>query len=152
MDGFPALIPVEANFVEIFEDGRKRSKLCEFASPPKITNFAILVAFVSFLSGKDKEFVIGLFVRQNLELISLEYLSFGTENYAKVDIGKIILRGRILDAAGFFLAHNHPSGNPHPSTDDLEFTRRLSYVANCCNVPLISHVIVASGKVMQVGY
>jgi DNA repair protein RadC len=48
-------------------------------------------------------------------------------------------------ASGFVLVHNHPSGDPAPSTEDLEFTRRVAAAAAVVGTPLLDHVIVASG-------
>lgn len=54
-----------------------------------------------------------------------------------------ILKGAILeDAAGVILYHNHPSGDPNPSAEDLEFTRRLLKAAEHLGVRLLDHVIV----------
>ena len=54
-----------------------------------------------------------------------------------------ILKGAILeDAAGVILYHNHPSGDPSPSPEDLDFTRRLKRAAEHVGVRLLDHVIV----------
>ncbi len=48
-------------------------------------------------------------------------------------------------ASGFVLVHNHPSGDPAPSAEDVEFTRRVAAAAAVVGTPLLDHVIVASG-------
>jgi DNA repair protein RadC len=48
-------------------------------------------------------------------------------------------------AASFILVHNHPSGSPEPSRDDIETTKRLVQAAKIAGPPLLDHVIVASG-------
>ena len=50
---------------------------------------------------------------------------------------------------GFILIHNHPSGKPAPSTEDLELTRALEAAATCVCVPLIDHLIVAKEGVVS---
>lgn len=45
-------------------------------------------------------------------------------------------------ASAFVLVHNHPSGDPCPSVDDLRFTSRVSAAAVAVGVPLIDHVII----------
>jgi DNA repair protein RadC len=47
--------------------------------------------------------------------------------------------------SAFVLVHNHPSGDPTPSTEDLRFTRELAAAAEVVGVPLLDHVIVARG-------
>jgi len=46
-------------------------------------------------------------------------------------------------ASGFVLVHNHPSGDPTPSTEDVTFTRRVADAAAMIGVPLLDHVVVA---------
>ena len=45
-------------------------------------------------------------------------------------------------AAGIVLAHNHPSGDPTPSEEDVELTRRLREVGNMIGIPVVDHVVV----------
>jgi DNA repair protein RadC len=48
-------------------------------------------------------------------------------------------------AAAAVLAHNHPSGDPTPSREDLELTRRLRAVGDLVGIPIVDHVVVADG-------
>lgn len=48
-------------------------------------------------------------------------------------------------AAAAVLAHNHPSGDPTPSREDLELTRRLRSVGDLVGIPIVDHVVVADG-------
>ncbi|MGH7270971.1 MAG: JAB domain-containing protein, partial [Polyangiaceae bacterium] len=49
-------------------------------------------------------------------------------------------------ASGFVLVHNHPSGDPSPSREDVDFTRRLAEAAFVVGTPLLDHVVVARGR------
>lgn len=54
-----------------------------------------------------------------------------------------ILRAALMDgASAMILAHNHPSGDPFPSTDDLQLTRTVADAGLVAGVPLVDHVIV----------
>jgi DNA repair protein RadC len=58
-----------------------------------------------------------------------------------------VLRTVVKNAASsFVLVHNHPSGDPTPSTDDVEFTKALSKGADVIATPLLDHVVVARDK------
>jgi DNA repair protein RadC len=66
--------------------------------------------------------------------------------------GLIITAREVLSAAlaeaasAFLLVHNHPSGSPSPSREDISMTRALAHAAEIVGVPLVDHVIVtASG-------
>ena len=48
-------------------------------------------------------------------------------------------------ASAFILVHNHPSGDPTPSAEDLGFTERVAHAADVVGTPLVDHVVVARG-------
>jgi|SRR6188768_1386215 len=48
-------------------------------------------------------------------------------------------------ASGFILVHNHPSGDPTPSPEDISLTRAISFAATSLCIPLLDHVVVARG-------
>jgi DNA repair protein RadC len=52
-------------------------------------------------------------------------------------------------ASAFVLVHNHPSGDPEPSTEDTAFTRMVAEAAQIVGVPLLDHVIVARRKTVS---
>ena len=49
-----------------------------------------------------------------------------------------------VHAAQVILAHNHPSGNPEPSRDDLEINRRLVEAGKILGIEVIDHIIVTA--------
>ena len=49
----------------------------------------------------------------------------------------------VLSAASLILVHNHPSGNPEPSAEDLQVTRQLSAAGDQLGIPVLDHIIVA---------
>jgi len=54
-----------------------------------------------------------------------------------------VYQAALLDnAAAVICAHNHPSGNPEPSRDDIQITRKLNEVGDVMEIPLHDHVIV----------
>jgi DNA repair protein RadC len=55
-------------------------------------------------------------------------------------------------ASGFVLVHNHPSGDPSPSKEDVAFTRRVAAAATVVGVPLLDHVVVARGGFASVQF
>lgn len=55
-------------------------------------------------------------------------------------------------ASGFALVHNHPSGDPSPSTEDVIFTRRIADAARTIGLPLLDHVIVTRDSFASVSF
>jgi DNA repair protein RadC len=68
----------------------------------------------------------------------------GTLDRAVVEPREILKRALLANAAGIVLYHNHPSGDPTPSREDREFTRRLASAAETVGVRLLDHIVVGS--------
>ena len=66
----------------------------------------------------------------------------GTLDRAVVEPREILKRALLSNAACLILYHNHPSGDPSPSREDREFTRRLSAAAESVGLRLLDHVVV----------
>jgi DNA repair protein RadC len=66
----------------------------------------------------------------------------GTLDRAVVEPREILRRALIGRAAGVILFHNHPSGDPTPSREDRDFTRRLASASEAVGVRLLDHIVV----------
>lgn len=84
-----------------------------------------------------------LFLNHANRLIGKEMVSKGGMESTSID-KRIILR-RVLDrkASGVILVHNHPSGTPYPSVEDIRQTRELGKALASCDLRLVDHVIVS---------
>lgn len=60
-----------------------------------------------------------------------------------------LLQGR-SGASGVILGHNHPSGDPTPSAQDIDVTRRVRRAGEVLGVPLLDHIVVAGGTYARV--
>lgn len=85
--------------------------------------------------------VIGLSVRN--EPLGIVKVSQGGQHGAAVLPGDILRPLVLMGAAAFVIAHNHPSGDPTASEEDIRTTRVLQKAASCANIPLLDHVIIA---------
>jgi DNA repair protein RadC len=56
-----------------------------------------------------------------------------------------------LAAAGAVVCHNHPSGDPTPSPDDVALTRRLRRAGNLVGIPVLDHVVVGAEGYASIG-
>ena len=71
----------------------------------------------------------------------------GTLNRCAVEPRPILQAALLTNASAVVLFHNHPSGDPTPSAEDILFTRRLTEAVTVVGVDLVDHVIVtADGK------
>ena len=58
------------------------------------------------------------------------------------DVFRYALR---YNAAAVILVHNHPSGNPEPSKDDIRITRRIVEAGQIMEIPVLDHIIIGDG-------
>jgi DNA repair protein RadC len=84
-----------------------------------------------------------LFLNNKNILIADEVLSEGTVNHAPVYVRDIIKRALELGATALVLVHNHPSGDPKPSRDDIAMTQEIVEAARRLSISVHDHVIIA---------
>ncbi|MGH6945086.1 MAG: RadC family protein, partial [Geminicoccaceae bacterium] len=87
-----------------------------------------------------------LFLDRKNALIKDEIQHRGTVDHTPLYPREVVRRVVELGASAVILVHNHPSGDPTPSQDDVEMTRRLSAALSTINVVLHDHVIVGRNK------
>lgn len=75
-----------------------------------------------------------------------ELISQGTLTSAPVHPREVFAPAIRHSAAAIVLVHNHPSGDPQPSADDLAITRRLCEVGTLVGIRVLDHVIVGDGS------
>ncbi len=66
----------------------------------------------------------------------------GTLDRAVVEPREILKQALLENAAGVILYHNHPSGDPSPSREDRDFTRRLAQASESVGIRLLDHIVV----------
>ena len=101
------------------------------------------------LYGLDHEEVWIIFLTTANTPIAKEMISMGTLNYTAIDNRTILRRVLLNNAAGFILVHNHPSGNPQPSQQDVKMTEKLKKACELMDVKLIDHVIFTDDAVFS---
>ena len=69
----------------------------------------------------------------------------GTLNRAAVEPRGLLVPSLLANAAGIIVFHNHPSGDPSPSAEDLAFTRRLAAAGDTVGIKLVDHLILGAG-------
>ena len=91
---------------------------------------------------KKEHFVIFFLDSRNQE-IHREVISVGTLNANLIHPREVFEPAIRYFAAQIIVAHNHPSGNPEASKEDIEITKRLRTAGNILGIELLDHVIVA---------
>lgn len=91
----------------------------------------------------DREYSWRIDVDVRNQLIGWELISIGTLSASLIHPREIFKGAILSNAAGFFLVHNHPSGDETPSREDREVTRRIGKAGELLGIPLLDHVILA---------
>lgn len=95
------------------------------------------------LSGQDREHLVAVFLNRRHRLLAVEVMSIGGPSCTVVDPAYILRRALLLRASCFLLAHNHPSGDPEPSREDIASTARVGQAAAVVGIELLDHLVVA---------
>ncbi|MGI4799535.1 MAG: JAB domain-containing protein [Janthinobacterium lividum] len=73
----------------------------------------------------------------------------GTVNHTPVYPREVVRRALALGATSLILVHNHPSGDPAPSRDDIEMTKQVQQAAAVLQIGLRDHVIIGNGRCLS---
>ncbi|MCB9882351.1 MAG: DNA repair protein RadC [Planctomycetes bacterium] len=95
------------------------------------------------LADRDRECFLVLLLDVRHRVFREELVSVGTLTTAPVDPREVYSSAIRHRAAAVCVAHNHPSGDPTPSREDHEVTRRLQLAGDLLGIPLLDHVVVA---------
>ena len=96
-----------------------------------------------------KEHFVVLLLNARHEMEARETVSIGSLNASIVHPREVFLPAILHSAASVVLVHNHPSGDPEPSEEDLSITRRLVQVGDLVGIGVLDHVIVAERGVVS---
>ena len=124
-----------------------RMARAEVRSRPVLSNWQALIAYLQTAMAYEQieQFRI-LFLDRKNNLIADEVQQRGTVNHTPVYPREVMKRALVLNASALIVAHNHPSGDPKPSREDIETTRELKAAANALEVELHDHVVIGHGK------
>lgn len=87
-----------------------------------------------------------LFLNSCNSLIADELMSSGTVNHVFPYPREILRRAIEINATALILVHNHPSGDPTPSFDDIDSTIRIRDIADILQIKVYDHIIISCGK------
>ena len=127
--------------VELVREGREGlTERREMDGPDEVAK-----VFAEHLRHADREhFVVMMLCTQN-RLIGLNTVSIGTLNAALVSPREVFKAAILANAASIVVGHNHPSGDPAPSPEDLAVTDVLRRAGELLDIPVLDHVVVGDG-------
>ncbi|MFP3719852.1 DNA repair protein RadC [Niallia circulans] len=95
-----------------------------------------------FLEDKDREHFIVVALNTKNEPVAINTCHIGSLNASIVHPREVMKLGILSNAASIIVGHNHPSGQPSPSKEDIEVTERLKKAGVILGIELLDHIIV----------
>lgn len=115
----------------------RAAKGLSFQSPPTVAEY-----YMEKMRHQEKEVILLLLLDNKLKLIEEYMVSLGTVRASLLSAREVFVEALKCRACYLMLLHNHPSGDPHPSTQDIEITQKIKEAGELMDIPLIDHMIL----------
>ena len=102
--------------------------------------------FIEDMRYEKREVVKALLLNPRGEIISIETVSVGELTSTLVHPREVFSQAVKKSAAGIVFVHNHPSGNPEPSQEDIKTTERLVACGKLLGIVVIDHIVIGDGR------
>jgi DNA repair protein RadC len=138
-DGFQVVKPFRYRVSLVREETTEYDQGVLLSRPESVVRYLWTTLFHDF----DREAMAAVYLDVRNRLIGVHLAYVGTLNRAAVEPRGLLVAGLLCNAAGLLVGHNHPTGDPDPSAEDVLFTRRLAKAGEVVGVRLVDHLIVA---------
>ena len=101
-----------------------------------------VLPFTKNIVKKGQEHFMVLYLNGQHSVISKKIISIGTANRTIVHPRDIFAEAVKKNAVAIIIVHNHPSGNPQPSTEDTQITERIKNAGDIMGISLLDHMVV----------
>ena len=133
-----------ATLIAAFEINRRIESQSKWVSDKKITSPKdVADIFIPLLRDELKEKFILVCLNSANKMIKHEVISVGNLNSSVVHPREIFKAAIENNSASVILIHNHPSGNPEPSNEDIAITKKIVEAGRILDIPVFDHLIIA---------
>lgn len=98
--------------------------------------------YLNDMQKLDKEYFRGLYLDVKNKLLRDEIITIGTLTTNLLHPREVFKPAIQYSAVGLILAHNHPSGDPTPSEDDIKITQQIIQVGKIMEIDVLDHIII----------
>ena len=102
--------------------------------------------FLPYIDNMRQEHFLVLYLNQSNHALKVECISNGGTTNVIADPKVIFKNALNLNATCIVLGHNHPSGNPRPSADDRQLTKKLIAAGKLLDIAVIDHIIIGNER------
>jgi len=149
------LEPYEAQRVLAAIELGRRLAVASESQPRQINSSKDAFAEFAFLRGRPTEEFHTCFLNTKNAVLSTRVMHIGTLNMTVVGAREVFREAIRENAASIIVAHNHPSGDPTPSPEDIAITKKLLEVGDLLDIRLLDHIIVGQNEsvsLQEMGY
>ncbi|MFC2015077.1 DNA repair protein RadC [Chloroflexota bacterium] len=133
-----------------FEIANRLDTYPETAEKQPIKTPDVVVSLVkSRLQNKKKEHFLALLLDTRSRLIKSSEISIGSLDTSIVHPREVFKEALSASVASVIFVHNHPSGDPTPSEDDIKLTERLSQAGEIMGIEVLDHIIIGNNKYLS---
>jgi DNA repair protein RadC len=127
----------------VFETLQVREEVQEYLPPDRRYTSPVQIAEIfAFLKAETKEFFFAAHLDGKNRIVCLDCISVGSLNQSIVNPREVFKTALLSSAAAVILIHNHPTGDPSPSREDIEITKRLVAGGELLCIRVIDHIII----------
>ncbi|HIG74552.1 MAG TPA: JAB domain-containing protein [Bacteroidetes bacterium] len=119
-----------------------RERTFTFPTRDQVRSPADAAVLAEYFSDRDREEFVVVFLDTANTLTGLHVASVGGLAASIVEPRQVFKAAVLANAAAVLLAHNHPSGNPEPSREDVAVTRQLVEAGKVMGIPVHDHLIL----------
>jgi len=127
----------------VYETLRIREDIGHYFEPgTRFTSPIQIFTIFSFMANETKESFVTLHLDGKNKIVCIDQVSVGSLNQSIVHPREVFKTALLSSAAAIILLHNHPSGDPAPSREDREITRRLKEAGELLGIKVLDHIII----------
>lgn len=98
-----------------------------------------------FLEDADREIFLVICLNTKLEPTAIHTVAMGTLNNINIHPREVFKAAILANSDRIILVHNHPSGDPQASENDIEVTKRLTEAGKIIGIEVLDHIIIGNG-------
>ena len=98
------------------------------------------------LAHREQEYLIVMTLDTRNRMLDVSEIYHGSLNSSMVRVGELFKPALQRNAAGILVAHNHPSGDPTPSPEDITVTRAIVQAGKLLDVSVLDHMVIGLSK------
>lgn len=113
----------------------------DFRNPQSIASY-----YMEDLRHQEQEMLLCIMLDTKNAFLGDDMISKGTVNASLISPREIFLSALRYHAVNIIIIHNHPSGNPEPSVEDIQITKRIQSAGELIGIQLLDHIIIGDQK------